>query len=275
MQQSRPRDEGQSKVTNSASILQVRDVVKDFGGVRAVDRCTLDVAPGTITGLIGPNGAGKTTLFNLISGALTPTSGQILFDGQMVSGMQLHQTFKLGLMRTFQIPRELKRMTVLENLMLVPRSQTGERLWAAWFAPWQVLREERRVQAQALDVLDLVKLADLANEYAGNLSGGQKKLLELARTLMAEPKMVLLDEPGAGINRTLLRDLSANIVRASVERNVTFLIIEHDMRFVMTMCDPVVVMANGTVIAEGTPTQIQRDPHVLEAYLGGRNDGAA
>ena len=132
-------------MTDSASILQVRDVVKDFGGVRAVDRCTLDVAPGTITGLIGPNGAGKTTLFNLVSGALAPTSGQILFDGQIVSGMQLHQTFKLGLMRTFQIPRELKRMTVLDNLMLVPRSQTGERLWAAWFAPWQVLREERRI----------------------------------------------------------------------------------------------------------------------------------
>lgn len=262
-------------MTDPEPILQVRDVVKDFGGIRAVNRCTLDVAPGTITGLIGPNGAGKTTLFNLISGALAPTSGRIIFDGQIVSGLRLHQTFKHGLMRTFQIPRELKRMTVLENLMLVPRNQTGERLWAAWLAPWQVLREERRVQAQALDVLELVRLSDLANEYAGNLSGGQKKLLELARTLMAEPKMVLLDEPGAGINRTLLRDLSANIVRASVERNVTFLIIEHDMRFVMTMCDPVVVMANGTVIAEGTPTQIQRDPQVLEAYLGGRDDAAA
>lgn len=264
-----------SDVHDSPAILQVRDVVKDFGGVRAVDRCTLDVAPGTITGLIGPNGAGKTTLFNLVSGALAPTSGHILFDGQSLGGMRLHQTFRLGLMRTFQIPRELKRMTVLENLLLVPRGQAGERLWAAWFAPWQIVREERRIQAQALDVLELVKLADLADEYAGNLSGGQKKLLELARTLMAEPKMVLLDEPGAGINRTLLRDLSANIVRASVERNVTFLIIEHDMRFVMTMCDPVVVMANGTVIAQGTPTQIQRDPHVLEAYLGGRDDGAA
>ena len=240
-----------------------------------MDRCTLDVESGTITGLIGPNGAGKTTLFNLASGALRPTSGQILFDGHLISGMQPHQTFALGLMRTFQIPRELRRMTVLENLMLAPAGQSGERLWSSWLTPWKVAREERQIQARALDVLELVNLAHLANDFAGNLSGGQKKLLELARTLMAEPKMVLLDEPGAGINRTLLRDLSANILRASIERGVTFLIIEHDMRFVMTMCDPVIVMANGAVIAEGPPPTIQHDPQVLEAYLGGRVDGPA
>ena len=240
-----------------------------------MDRCTLEVTSGTITGLIGPNGAGKTTLFNLVSGALRPTSGHILFDGHRISGMQPHQTFALGLMRTFQIPRELRRMTVLENLMLAPAGQSGERLWSSWLTPWKVAREERQIQAQALDVLELVNLSHLANDFAGNLSGGQKKLLELARTLMAEPKMVLLDEPGAGINRTLLRDLSANILRASIERGVTFLIIEHDMRFVMTMCDPVVVMANGAVIAEGPPSTIQHDPQVLEAYLGGRVDGPA
>ena len=262
-------------MTNPAPLLQVRDVAKDFGGVRAVQQCSLDVAPGTITGLIGPNGAGKTTLFNLVSGALPPTGGEIRFDGRIITGRRLHETFALGLVRTFQIPRELKRMTVLENLMLVPARQTGERLWAAWLAPWKVAREERRAQAQALEVLELVKLAHLANEYAGNLSGGQKKLLELARTLMARPKLVLLDEPGAGINRTLLRDLAASILRASVERDVTFLIIEHDMRFVMTMCDPIIVMANGTVIAEGTPLQIQENPQVLEAYLGGRPHAAA
>ena len=256
-------------MTDTEPILEVRDVVKDFGGVRAVNHCSFKVYPGAITGLIGPNGAGKTTLFNLVSGASAPTSGQIIFDGQRIEGLSLHQTFGLGLVRTFQIPREMKRMTVLENLMLVPAPQLGERIWASWLMPWRVAREERRIEAQALEVLDLVSLSHLANEYAGNLSGGQKKLLELGRTLMAEPKMVLLDEPGAGVNRTLLRGLSANILRASVERNVTFMIIEHDMQLVMTLCDPIIVMAEGAAMAQGTPTQIQENPEVLEAYMGG------
>lgn len=260
---------------DTAPILEVKDLVKDFGGVRAVDHCSLQIMPGAITGLIGPNGAGKTTLFNLLSGALAPTAGSITFNGRRIDGMRMHQTFGLGLMRTFQIPREMKRMTVLENLMLVPQSQTGERLWASWLLPRRVSRQERRIAAQAMEVLDFVKLSHLADEYAGNLSTGQKKLLELARTLMAEPAVVLLDEPAAGVNRTLLRDLSASILQASVERGITFVIIEHDMQFVMTMCDPIIVLANGAVIAQGAPPEVRRNPQVLDAYLGEANDGAA
>ena len=174
--------------------------------------------------------------------------------------MGMHQTFGLGLMRTFQIPREMKRMTVLDNLMLVPEGQAGEHLWASWLMPRKVAHEELLIEAQAMEVLELLSLSHLASEYAGNLSGGQKKLLELARTLMARPRMVLLDEPGAGVNRTLLREISRNILLASVERNITFVIIEHDMRFVMTMCDPVIVMANGAVIKQGTPREVQSRP---------------
>ena len=262
-------------MTATTPLLQVRDVVKDFGGVRAVDHCSFDVTPGTVTGLIGPNGAGKTTLFNLISGALPLTGGRILCNGRDISGLRPHQTFARGIMRTFQIPREFQRLTVLENLAVVPANQRGERMWAAWLTPWTVARQERRIESRALEVLEFVQLAHLADEYAGNLSTGQKKLLELARTLMAEPQLVLLDEPGAGVNRTLLNSLADNIRRASAERGVTFLLIEHDMDLVTRLCNPVVVMANGAVIAQGSPRRIQRDPVVLEAYLGGMVHGAA
>ena len=253
----------------STPILEIRDIVKDFGGLRAVNHCSFEVQKGTITGLIGPNGAGKTTLFNLITGFLQRTSGQIFFQGKRIDGLNPHGIFQHGIVRTFQIPRELKRMTVLENLMLVPSPQVGESIWGSWLLPWRVKRQEQKIEAQALEVLRFVNLFDLKDEYAGNLSSGQKKLLELARTLMAEPQLVLLDEPGAGVNPTLMKELIDDIRRSCVEKGLTFLVIEHDMDLVMQLCNPIIVMNNGENLAEGTPEEVQRDQRVLEAYLGG------
>ena len=252
----------------TAPILEVRDLVKDFGGVRAVDHCSLDIMPGTITGLIGPNGAGKTTLFNLISGFHKPTSGTITFQGRRIDGMEAHETFHTGLVRTFQIPREFKQMTVLENLMLVPANQSGERVWASWFVPWRIGPQERAIERQALETLEFLNLHHLKDEYAANLSGGQKKLLELGRTLMARPKMILLDEPSAGVSPTLTELLMDDIRRTQEETGITILIIEHNMHVVMSLCDPVIVMSEGRKLTEGTPDEIQQNEEVLSAYLG-------
>ena len=251
-----------------APILEVRELVKDFGGVRAVDHCSLDVRRGTITGLIGPNGAGKTTLFNLISGFHKPTSGTITFMGSRIEGMEPHRTFRTGLVRTFQIPREFKRMTVLENLMLVPANQTGERVWASWFTPWRIGSQERAIERQALETLEFLNLLHLKDDYAANLSGGQKKLLELGRTLMAKPEMILLDEPSAGVSPALTELLMEDIRRTQQETGITILIIEHNMELVMSLCDPIVVMSEGKKLAEGTPEEVQRNDEVLSAYLG-------
>ncbi|ASC72138.1 ABC transporter protein [Halomicronema hongdechloris C2206] len=241
---------------------------KTFAGFRAVDNCSFQIEAGKITGLIGPNGAGKTTLFNMVAGVLKPSQGHIVLDGRNVTGMAPHQLFRLGLVRTFQIPREFGRMTVLENLMVVPPCQLGENLWMSWFRWQRVLRQERQIRHKAEEVLGWVNLLHVRDELAQNLSGGQKKLLELGRTLMIEPKVILLDEPGAGVNRTLLRQLTDIIVRLNQEWGCTICLIDHDLELVDHLCHHVVVMAQGTVMAAGTMAEMRQNPQVQDAYLG-------
>ena len=251
-------------------VLRVRGVQKSFGGLMAVNSVTLDVSPGIITGLIGPNGAGKTTLFNLISGLYKSEAGTIHLKGERIDGLPPHEIFHKGISRTFQIARELKLMTVLENLMLVPIGQTGESLLLTWFRPQQVRKEEKEIKEKALEVLEFVNLIDLKDEYADSLSAGQKRLLELARTMMSDPKIILLDEPGAGVNPTLLKHLVGYLRQIVEDHGMTLFLIEHDMDLVMNTCDQVVVMNYGEILTEGPPEIIRRDPRVLEAYLGGQ-----
>jgi branched-chain amino acid transport system ATP-binding protein len=251
-------------------MLEVRNLNKRFGGLRAVSDCSLEVKQGSITGLIGPNGAGKTTLFNLITGHYKPDKGHILFQGQEIGGLPPHRIFQKKIYRTFQITREFAHMTVLENLMIMPEGQIGERIWNTWFQPSSVRSQEKKIRDKALEVLEFVELDALKDEYAGSLSGGQKKLLEIARSMMADPKMVLLDEPGAGVNPTLMRKLIDNIKTLRDEKGMTFFLIEHDMNLVMNLCDPVIVMSEGKKLAEGTADEIKKDERVLEAYLGGQ-----
>lgn len=253
----------------TGSMISVRNVVKSFGGIRAVDDCSIEVARGSITGLIGPNGAGKSTLFNIVAGFLKPDSGGIFLDGADITGKPPHALFALGLVRTFQIAHEFSQMTVLENLMVVPAGQSGERLTNAWLNWSRVRREEAVVRRQAEEVLDFLRLTLLKFERAGNLSGGQKKLLELGRTMMTPAKVVLLDELGAGVNRTLLSELAGDIERLNRELGYTFCVIEHDMDLIARLCDPVIVMAEGTVLTQGTMDEIRRNDTVIEAYLGG------
>jgi branched-chain amino acid transport system ATP-binding protein len=249
-------------------MLEVGHVVKEFGGLRAVDDVSFTLRANTITGLIGPNGAGKTTLFNTIAGVHRPDSGTISFLGRGIGGLPPHRIFDEGLVRTFQIPRPFAGMTVLENCMMVPQRQAGERFWNNWFARSRVAGEERAIRERAREVLDFVGLLRLAGEFARNLSGGQQKLLELARVLMSEPKLVLLDEPGAGVNPTLLATI-VDKLRELHERGITFLVIEHNMDLVMSLCDPILVMAQGRLLLEGPPQLVRSDARVLEAYLGG------
>lgn len=254
-------------------MIQIDGLSKAFGGLQAVNACSFSVDKGRITGLIGPNGAGKTTLFNMVAGFMKPDEGKVVLDGEEVTGLPGHVLFHKGLVRTFQIPHEFRRMTVRENLMVVPPAQAGENLFKSWLRWSRVRAEEARVRDKVAEVLDFLSIAHLADELAGNLSGGQKKLLELGRTMMTEPKVVLLDEPGAGVNRTLLGKLAEAIQRLNTERGYTFCIIEHDMDLVSRLCDPVVVMAQGEVIAEGPMHEIRANREVQEAYLGGGMSG--
>ncbi len=253
---------------SNGSILSVRNVRKYFGGIKAVDDVSLDVEPNRITGLIGPNGAGKTTLFNVISGLYKADAGEVYFKGERIDGLSLHQTFQKGLCRTFQISRELKLMSVLENVMLPP-VQIGENLLKTWFLPRQVGEEEGEIRDKALEVLRTVQLLHLKDEYAGNLSGGQKRMLELARTMMADPDLILFDEPGAGVAPGERNMLADQIRRLVSEGGMSVFLIGHEMDLVMNVCDPVIVMDRGKKLCEGTPEAISCDPRVLEVYLGG------
>lgn len=249
-------------------MIVIQDVHLHFGGIRAVDGVTFEIAEGSITGLIGPNGAGKTTLFNVIAGMFAPTSGRILLDGDDITGLKPHELFHKGLLRTFQIAHEFSSLTVLENLMMVPPEQAGEGLLDAWFAPTRVREQEAKIRARAKDVVEFLNLDAVIEEPAGNLSGGQKKLLELGRTMMVDAKIVFLDEVGAGVNRTLLGTIGDAILRLNKEHGYTFCMIEHDMDFITRLCDPVVVMAEGKVLTIGTAEQVKANEQVIEAYLG-------
>ncbi len=255
-------------------MLRVDNLERRFGGLVAVQDCSFEIQAGTITGLIGPNGAGKTTCFNMIAGALAPSSGKILLEGEDVTGLPTHKMFHRGIVRTFQIPHEFGKLTVLENLMVVPADQPGETLLQLWTRPSAVREKEQAVQERADEVLDFLNLTRVRDELAQNLSGGQKKLLEIGRTMMTEPRLVLLDEPGAGVNPTLLGEIRDMIQRLNVERGYTVCIIEHDMDLIASLCDPVIVLAEGTVLMEGPMESVRRDPRVLDAYLGGGEDEA-
>ena len=250
------------------NILQVNNLSKYFGGLAAVSNCSLKIRKGSITGVIGPNGSGKTTLFNLIAGNLKPSKGNVLFQDEDITGIPSYELFSKGLLRTFQIAHEFTNLTVLENLMMVPGNQSGEKLTNALFNPKIVNKEEKKIKEKALEVIDFLNLAKLSKELAGNLSGGQKKLLELGRTMMVDAKLVLLDEVGAGVNRTLLKDIGSAILRLNKEKGYTFCMIEHDMDFINRLCDPVIVMAEGSVLFKGTSAEVKNNEQVIESYLG-------
>jgi branched-chain amino acid transport system ATP-binding protein len=249
-------------------MLKIKDLNKSFGGLKAVNNVNLEIDKGSITGLIGPNGAGKTTLFNTIAGLYAPDNGDVYLEEKNIAGLKPHELFSMGVLRTFQIAHEFSSLTVLENLMMVPGNQRGEKLIYALFGDNAVKKEEEEIRAKAIEVIEFLNLKHLTQEIAGNLSGGQKKLLELGRTMMVEANLVLLDEVGAGVNRTLLNEISDAIIRLNKERNYSFFVIEHDMDLIEKICDPVIVMAEGSVLFEGKFSDVKSNEEVIEAYLG-------
>ena len=255
----------------SENILEIYNLSKYFGGLAAVSDCSLKVKKGTITGIIGPNGSGKSTLFNLIAGNLKSSKGKVMFNNKNITGLPSYELFSMGILRTFQIAHEFTNLTVLENLMMVPSNQSGENLINALFMRKKFKSEEDEIRKKAYEVIEFLNLKHLSNEIAGNLSGGQKKLLELGRTMMVESKLVLLDEVGAGVNRTLLKDLGTAILRLNKEKGYTFCMIEHDMDFISRMCNPVIVLSEGSVLFQGTPEEVKNNELVIESYLGRSN----
>jgi neutral amino acid transport system ATP-binding protein len=249
-------------------MLRVEGLTKDFGGLRAVNKVAFEVSQGCIFGLIGPNGSGKTTVFNLITGFLRPSAGQVFFKDQQITGLAPYQVTQRGVARTFQMVRVFRRMTVLENLMMAPRDQAGENFLLGMLNTPKVRRQERENLERARDLLSVVGLDRCANQYCGNLSYAEQKLVEITRTLMTDPDIILLDEPASGINPTLVNQISDYIRKLREERGKTFLVVEHDMRVIMNLCDRIAVLNYGELIAEGTPAEISSDRSVIDAYLG-------
>ena len=249
-------------------MLEIKNLYKNFGGIQAISNVSLNIQESSITALIGPNGAGKTTLFNIINGSIRPDAGHIKLNNINITGYEPHQLFNLGILRTFQIAHEFSSLTVKDNLMMVPPNQIGESILNTWFTPKKIKIEEKEILNKAKEVLDFLQLKHLENEYAGNLSGGQKKLLELGRTMMVKPKIVLLDEVGAGVNRTLLNTIGDAILRLNKELNYTFCMIEHNIDFISRLCNPVIVMAEGSVLMTDTISKVKENEEVIQVYLG-------
>ena len=249
-------------------MLSIKNLYKSFGGIQAINNVSLEIEKSAITALIGPNGAGKTSLFNIISGSIKPDSGTVKLNNIDITGYDPHQLFDLGVLRTFQIAHEFSSLTVKDNLMMVPPNQTGESILQSWFSPKKIKLEEQNIARKANEVMDFLQLKHLASEYAGNLSGGQKKLLELGRTMMVDPKIVLLDEVGAGVNRTLLNTIGDAILRLNKEFDYTFCMIEHDIEFISRLCDPVIVMAEGSILMTDEISKVKANEKVIEVYLG-------